>query len=68
MLCVILLLRFLFWIFKVANVFTKTCNCSETILFSEISWLDSETGPGIQKLFTPLRVGWPPTPQVHFGP
>ena len=27
-LCVILLLRFLFLIFKVANVFTKTCNCS----------------------------------------
>ena len=19
-------------------------------------------------LFTPLRVGWPPTPQVYFGP
>ena len=23
---------------------------------------------GILTLFTPLRVGWPPTPQVYFGP
>ena len=22
----------------------------------------------VNKLFTPLRVGWPPTPQVYFGP
>ena len=23
---------------------------------------------GFQNIFTPLRVGWPPTPQVYFGP
>ena len=25
-------------------------------------------GTPAETLFTPLRVGWPPTPQVYFGP
>ena len=37
------------------------------------SWLQANralTATGAQNswLFTPLRVGWPPTPQVYFGP
>ena len=30
-----------------------------SIKYDEINW---------NHLFTPLRVGWPPTPQVYFGP
>ena len=32
---------------------------------TEVGVPNAETA---KKIFTPLRVGWPPTPQVYFGP
>ena len=43
-------------VYKCTNV-----NCQATSTSGR-----SELSPG--GLFTPLRVGWPPTPQVYFGP
>ena len=33
-----------------------------------LNWVHVDAYRGCFVLFTPLRVGWPPTPQVYFGP
>ena len=41
----------------------KTDKCLE-LSYLHIAMLSSDS----PELFTPLRVGWPPTPQVYFRP
>jgi hypothetical protein len=31
-------------------------------------WQEESNKQMSMNIFTPLRVGWPPTPQVYFGP
>ena len=42
--------------------------CEPTTATIEIEVAEDDFSVHSRHIFTPLRVGWPPTPQVYFGP
>ena len=59
--------RCCFWCMYITRVQPATCRIETEAMLSlcYLCYLWSELSC---ELFTPLRVGWPPTPQVYFGP
>ena len=51
-------------------VYTNICTCIYvyTYVCTYLGGLQYDKQRPFFHLFTPLRVGWPPTPQVYFGP
>jgi len=43
-------------------------HCRQGLKLGDVASDVTDGDPATLWLFTPLRVGWPPTPQVYFGP